>query len=76
MIVIKEDNSRPYSIGQINISLVDFEPTLDMPIRGKYGYWCDLSHVKIGILRPLIFKFTREVREILAEIDGITITIK
>lgn len=69
MIVIKKDISRPYSTGQINIELIDFEPSLGMPVRGRYSYWCDLEHVKIGILRPLVFKFKEEVREILREID-------
>lgn len=69
MITIKEDKSRPHEIGQINIELIDFEPSLDMPVRGRYSYWCDLSHMRVGILRPLVFKFTQEVREILKEID-------
>ena len=70
MISIVEDKTRPEEIGQVFIEIIDFEPTIGMPIKGRYGYWCDLDHIKVAFLRPLIFKFTEEAREILKEIDN------
>lgn len=70
MLSIVEDKTRPEEIGQVFIEIIDFEPTIGMPIKGRYGYWCDLDHIKVAFLRPLIFKFTEEAREILKEIDN------
>ena len=70
MLSVKEDKSRQQDTGQIFVEIIDFEPTSGMPIKGRYGYWCDLDHIKVAFLRPLVFKFTKEVREILEEIDN------
>lgn len=70
MLLIKEDKSRQHDTGQIFVEIVDFKPTSGMPIKGRYGYWCDLDHIKVAFLRPLIFRFTKETREILSEIDA------
>lgn len=70
MITIQEDKNKDHDEGQIRIDLITFEPIAGSPISGKFGYWCDLAHIKVGILRPLVFKFTEEVREILNECDN------
>ncbi len=67
MLNIKFDPNRKREEGQYYVELVTFEPDLTMAINGRFGYWCDLEHIKVGVLPILISEFPEEILEGLKE---------
>lgn len=63
MLIIKEDISRSYDIGQIFIQLIDYAPGL--PDCNKLGYWCDKEHLRYFVVRLASLYTTKELEEIL-----------
>jgi len=64
MLIVKEDQSRPYSQGQIFVELTK-NREIDVVNCDRIGYWCDKAHLRHFILE-LSRVFTRdELNEIL-----------
>ena len=65
MINVKYDPSRPKESGQYYIEMITFKPDITMEITGRFGYWCDLSHVEAGILPSLIRAFPEQTKAVM-----------
>jgi hypothetical protein len=64
MLIVKEDQSRPYNHGQIFVELTK-NRDIDVVNCDRIGYWCDKAHLRHFILE-LSRVFTRdELNEIL-----------
>ena len=60
MLNIKYKPSRTIEEGQYYIELACFEPT-DIQITQKFGYWCDMAHIRAGILPSIVSSFPSDV---------------
>lgn len=71
MLSIRYDPRRKIEDGQYYVELLDFDPT-DDSIVNRFGYWCDLGHLKVAIISPAIAFtkwFTRDALRKLLELD-------